>query len=70
MDVIRGTTGPKRKRRWWTPRPHLHLVGESKASHLVSESKAPRTPIDSVALAMIELFGIFLLAWIWVGTPR
>jgi hypothetical protein len=64
MDVIRGMTGPKRKRRWWTPRPHLRLV---------SESKAKRTAEDPFAIAMIGSFGIFVLAFVmfmgaWTGS--
>ena len=54
MDVIRGMTGPKRKRRWWTPRPHLRLV---------TAAKTPRTAGDPFALAMIGSFGIFVLAF-------
>ena len=67
MDLIRGMTGPKRKRRWWTPRPQLRLV---------NESKTQRTAEDPFALAMIGSFGIFVLAFVifmgaWTGSsPR
>lgn len=54
MDVIRGTNGPRRRRRWWAPRPALRLV---------RDPQAPESGGDSFILAMIGSFGLFVLAF-------
>jgi len=63
MDVIRGTNGPSRSRRWWARRPNLRLV---------RDPVTPRNSEDPFALAMIGSFGIFVLAFamfmgLWTG---
>ena len=68
MDVIRGTTGPTRRRRWWTPRPDLRLVGGSETA------RSAATREDPFALAMIGSFGLFVLTFAifmggWTGVP-
>lgn len=65
MNVIRGTSAPKRRRRWWAPRPSLRLVRE------------PPTPPggeEPFALAMIGTLCLFVLTFAmfmggWTGSP-
>jgi hypothetical protein len=68
MDVIRGTQGPKRKRRWWAPRPSLRLVRDARTPEPTQSRE------DPFALAMIGSFGLFVLAFAiyvgaWTGSP-
>jgi len=65
MDVIRGTSSPKRRRRWWAPRPSLRLVREPRAS---------QDSGDPLALAMIGTLCLFVLTFAifmggWTGSP-
>jgi hypothetical protein len=70
MDVIRGTNGPRRRRRWWAARPALRLVRGPQAPQI---TQTPQTREDPFAIAMIGSFGIFVLAFAifmgaWTGS--
>ena len=63
MDVIRGTSAPRRGRRWWVRRPELRLV---------RDTQDPQTREDPYLLLMIASFGLFFLAFAmfmgaWIG---
>jgi hypothetical protein len=55
MEVIRGTTRSKRRRRWWAPRPVLRLAGDAR------HPQVPRN--DPFFLAMIASFCLFVLVF-------
>lgn len=54
MEVIRGTTRPRRRRRWWTARPGLRLV---------RDQQTLQTREDPLFIAMIGSFALFLMAF-------
>lgn len=57
MNVIHGTTHPRRRRSWWAQRPDLRLVRDPRAP------QPPQVGEHTFFLAMIASFCLFVLTF-------